>query len=101
MFVSERFVYLELHKTGCTHIRDILNELLDGGLIGKHNQATPELFRQRKIFFGSVRNPWEWYTSLWAYGCDNRGALFNNVTRASRSIRELGWQSNPYAAVLE
>jgi hypothetical protein len=100
MFVSERFVYIELHKTGCTHIRNIMSELLDGELIGKHNQATPELFRPERIFFGSVRNQWAWYTSLWAYGCDNRGALYNHVTRASAPIRELGWGRNPYIAFL-
>lgn len=100
MFVSERFVYLELHKTGCTHIRAILSDLLDGELLGKHNQAVPELFRPDRIFIGSVRNPWAWYTSLWAYGCDNRGALFEHVTRAPTSVRELGWKSNPYLAFI-
>lgn len=100
MFVSDRFVYMELHKTGGTHIRSILTELLDGELIGKHNQATPELFSKDRVFMGSVRNPWVWYTSLWGYGCDHRGAVFSNVTRHSRDIRGFGWTKNPYAAFL-
>lgn len=95
MFVSDRFVYLELHKTGCTHIRNILKELLHGELLGKHNQVSQEILNGR-IALGSVRNPWVWYTSLWAYGCDHKGAVFNNVTR----ITELDWRRNPCQALL-
>jgi hypothetical protein len=101
MFLSDRFVYLELHKTGCTHIRNILKDLLDGELTGSHNQATPDLFTGEKVFLGSVRDPWVWYTSLWAYGCANKGSVFGNVTRPRESIRRLGWRSNPYEAFLK
>jgi hypothetical protein len=101
MFVSDRIVYIELHKTGCTHIRNILKDVLDGELIGKHNQATPDLFNGDRNFWGSVRDPWVWYTSLWGYGCDNKGAVFGNVTRTHMSIRGLGWRSNPFLAILK
>lgn len=80
MFVSEKIVFIELHKTGCTHILGILKELLDGELIGKHNQASPDLFTEGRVFLGSVRDPWEWYTSLWAYGCDKKGLLYYRLT---------------------
>lgn len=98
MFVSDRFVFLELHKTGCTHIRSVLQDVLGGGLYGKHNQATASLFDGRKHFLGSVRNPWEWYLSLWAYGCDNKGAVYHNVTRSS--VRGLGLRRSPVSAFL-
>ncbi|MBV9790166.1 MAG: hypothetical protein JOZ51_18400, partial [Chloroflexi bacterium] len=29
---------------------------------------------------GSIRNPWDWYISLWGYGCDRKGALYHRVT---------------------
>jgi hypothetical protein len=35
---------------------------------------------------GTVRNPWSWYTSLWAYGCEGLGGLHARVT-ATRSVR--------------
>ncbi len=101
MYISERFVFIELHKTGCTHIRNILKELFDGDFTGKHDQASFDLFSGERVFLGSIRDPWEWYTSLWAYGCDNKGEVFNNVTRRGMSIRGLGWRSNPYAAFLK
>ena len=102
MFVSKRFVYLELHKTGSSHIRSILKDLLDGKAVGKHNQATSDLFVDERVFLGSIRDPWEWYISLWGYGCDNKGALFGNVTKPRKLyIRGLGWSRNPYAAFLQ
>lgn len=81
MFISSDLVFMELHKTGCTHIRVLLNELLDGEFVGGHNQASSDLFDQGKVFLGSIRDPWEWYLSLWAYGCDKKGAIYNSVTK--------------------
>lgn len=101
MFISENFVFLELHKTGCSHIRHVLNDLFDGELIGQHNQVGPDLFTEERVFLGSVRDPWEWYTSLWSYGCDSKGGVFENVTRKRSFIRGLGWRNNPYTAFLK
>ncbi len=85
MFVSDRLVFLELHKTGCTRIRSILATLLDGELIGNHNRADPALLDGTRAFLGSVRDPWVWYTSLWAYGCDGKGGLYHALTSRSRN----------------
>ncbi|MEO1957260.1 MAG: hypothetical protein ABGX03_04970 [Methylophilaceae bacterium] len=76
-------------------------ELLDGELVGGHNQACSDLFNQKRIFLGSIRDPWEWYTSLWAHGCDHKGAIFNSVTK-SRPVKLnlLHWRNNPYSAFL-
>lgn len=100
MFISEKAVYLELHKTGCTHIRNVLKDLLGGKFVGKHNQAMPDLFRSQRLFLGSIRDPWDWYVSLWAYGCDNKGAVFSSVTKSGIVIKGLGWKNRPYSALL-
>ena len=100
MFVSDQIVYLELHKTGCTHIRSVLMDLLGGELIGKHNQIHPDLLGSGKQIWGSVRNPWDWYVSLWSYGCENKGAVFNSVTREKYSLRGLGWRDKPFETLL-
>ena len=73
MYVSEKFVYAELHKTAGTHIGKWLNVLASGEQIGKHNRI-PKALRER-LFIGSIRNPWDWYVSLWAYGCDGKGSV--------------------------
>lgn len=101
MFVSDKLVFMELHKTGCTHIRGLLRELVGGEFVGKHNQADPGLFTGQRVFLGSVRDPWDWYVSLWAYGCDRKGLVFGNVTRGGLKIRGHGWRSDPLQAVRE
>ncbi len=100
MFISKNLVYLELHKTGSTHICNILKDILDGEQVGKHNQASSDLISEGRNILGSIRDPWEWYTSLWAYGCDNKGAVFWQVTNKGIKFRGLYWKSRPYAALL-
>ena len=87
MFISDQFVFLELHKTGCTHIRTILNRLVVGETVGKHNLAKPELFNGKRKFIGSIRDPWEWYLSLWAFGCEKKGGVSQKVRR-SKNVEE-------------
>ena len=79
MFVNDRLVFVELHKTGGTHIGKWLQRLVGGEQIGKHNRV-PQHLRDRFII-GSVRNPWDWYVSLWAYGCAQKGSVHRQVTR--------------------
>lgn len=79
MFVTDNLVYLELHKTGGTHIGRLLSELLDGEQIGKHNRLPLEF--QNRFILGSIRNPWDWYVSLWAYGCGAKGSVYTCTTQ--------------------
>lgn len=34
------------------------------------------------MVISSIRNPWDWYVSLWAYGCSNRGRIYIDATRS-------------------
>lgn len=67
-----------MQKTGCTHIAKLLSETCGGRQIGKHNWL--QNYNQNKQIIGSIRNPWDWYVSLWAYGCKNRGGLNKQLT---------------------
>lgn len=88
MFVSEKIIYLELPKTACSHIRNLFKYLVGGKFVGKHNRLPSELTHQEKMIVGSIRNPWDWYVSLWAYGCDRKGILFDRLT--SRKLKGNG-----------
>lgn len=101
MFVSDKVVFVELQKTGCTHIRNLLMELLGGDFVERHNQADPGLFVEGRTFLGSVRDPWDWYVSLWAYSCDSKGDFFDNVTTTGIRLRKRGWRLRPYALLVE
>ena len=90
MFVGKNLIYLQLQKTGCTHIARMLSESIDGEQVGKHNRL-PET-RVTQYVAGSIRNPWDWYVSLWAFGCGGRGSIFHKTTRrqsVADSLRRL------------
>lgn len=79
MFANEKLVYLQLHKTGCTHITGLLERYVGGHQDYKHSRF--EQPKDDRLFLGSVRNPWAWYVSLWAYGSKGLGNVHNAVTR--------------------
>ena len=79
MFVANELVFLETQKTGGTHIRRLLEQYTDGKPVGKHNRLTDEY--ADRFIFGSIRNPWDWYVSLWAYGVSGRGAIRSRCAR--------------------
>ena len=84
MLVSKKLVFLELQKTGSTHIKQLLKKTVGGVNDGKHNQATPELRESGKSFIGSIRDPWGWYLSLFSYGCQKKGGVYQRTTNPAR-----------------
>lgn len=92
MLISEKLLYLELPKTACSHIRDLLKFLIGGELVGKHNRPPNKLIQQNKHIIGSIRSPWDWYLSLWSFGCDAKGVLYKRLT--SRQLRGYGLTNN-------
>jgi hypothetical protein len=84
MFISDRLVYLQLQKTGCTHVAKLLGNVCSGIQIDKHNRLSPDLRQSGRSILGSVRDPWDWYVSLWAFGCSNHGGLHHRLVSDSR-----------------
>jgi hypothetical protein len=73
MFIADGMTYLELQKTGGSHICHLLALYANGQAVGKHNRVINDL--NGRYIIGSIRNPWDWYVSLWAYGVGGRGAI--------------------------
>ena len=89
MFVCDELIYIQLQKTGCTHIARLLSRLFDGRKIGKHNKATAAQLESGRKFISSIRNPWDWYVSVWSFGVAGKGMLFQNVTKRKRVLKKL------------
>jgi hypothetical protein len=89
MFQCDQLIYIQMQKTGCTHIATLLSNLFDGRQIGKHNAATEDQITSNRYFISSTRNPWEWYLSLWTFGVQGNGALMHRLTKRhfSRCIK--------------
>ena len=92
MFLADGLVYLELQKTGGSHINRLLQRYTDGEVKGKHHRLNETL--ENHYILGSIRNPWDWYVSLWAFGASGKGAI------RSRTGRRIDWSPDYYFRLL-
>lgn len=98
MFKCDELIYIQMHKTGCSHVASLLSKLFDGQMIGKHNAATPEDIRSTPYFISSIRNPWDWYISLWTFGVQGNGALMHQLTKRMLPKPSVSLLKNPMSS---
>ena len=80
MIEYDRFIYLDVYRTGSSHILALLPKITEANLVRTERHASitrahPFSRGRGKLVFTSVRNPWDWYVSLWAYGADGKSAI--------------------------
>lgn len=94
MFISDELIFLQLQKTAGTHIAALLSEHLQGWMKGKHGPL--DFDPGNRLVVGSVRNPWDWYVSLWSYGCGTaggvQGLLKGSHLRTAKRIAGSAWR---------
>lgn len=96
MFLTSDLCYVEMHRSGSTHLVKLFEKYMpDGKKIGVHNRPDQEIYDSNRFFVGSIRNPWEWYVSLWSFGCVNKGTLYGRLTSKKVYLRNLGWRTKP------
>ena len=95
--VSEKLVYLELQKTASTLIGVVLSDVIDAEVRAPKHGSLPEDCRS-KFVVGSVRNPWDYYVSLWSFGCQGEGGMHRRATH--RKLRETARQLPKVAPLL-
>ena len=80
MLATASWVYLDLEKTGCTFLRNVFQSIFppESFLVSsKHSlMATQNLLP--KIM--TVRNPYDYYFSLWRYGLDGKGGVYERLS---------------------
>ena len=88
MIVTDRFVFLHLHKSGGTFVNEALLRFVPGAqAIGYH---LPRRFvpaaDQGKPVLGTVRNPWSYYVSWYAFQAarPEPNALFRTLSDSGR-----------------
>ena len=73
MFVNDDLVFLHLQKAAGTFVVDRLAQALRGEVRDGHAPLTAG--KRGRIVAAAVRDPWDWYVSLWSYGCMGQGEL--------------------------
>jgi hypothetical protein len=82
MYEFETFVYLDVQKTGSTFICNFLRDFCTEKEICKEQHAgISENCDRSKFYFMSVRDPLDQYLSLYSYGCQTAGALYQRLER--------------------
>jgi len=51
-----------------------------------HGRLPEPILHSDRIVAASVRNPWDWYVSVWGYGCDGEGMLYDKLTRSRKLL---------------
>ncbi len=88
MLVGDKLIYLQLQKTGSTRITDLIKATVGAEERSKHDRIhredleDPEVAARRIL--GSIRNPWSYYVSLWAYGSRRAGGIYERTTASPR-----------------
>lgn len=80
MIEYDAFIYLDVYRTGSTHVIGLLDRLCVQPSVQGFRHASLTKGRRLglaggKTVFTTVRNPWDWYVSLWAYGTDGKSAI--------------------------
>ena len=98
MHISEKLIFVDLHKTGSSFVSQALDKIVGGRSTRPHIQISSNNTIRGKTVLGTIRNPWDWYLSLWAYGCDNRGDFYGKVIKSDSRYKGLGWRQDPLEA---
>ena len=65
-----------------------------------HSRLPMNIINSGRLIAGSVRNPWDWYVSLWGYGCDGKGVLHSQLA-GSRKIGGHGLIGSPLKGICD
>lgn len=70
MIKHRDFIFCHMPRTGGCFVRDLLNENIAGSKRTRRNHIALENLEDseiNKFKFGTIRNPYDWYVSWWAY----------------------------------
>lgn len=89
MIITERFVFIHMHKTGGQTLNDIIKRCIPGHrVVGYHypRSEVPPEFTELPLV-GMVRNPWDWYVSWYAFNKrpNTQNQLFTVVSDGGRA----------------
>lgn len=98
MVNSELLLFLELQKTGSSHIKLLMRTYLGGTGFNPRHARHEDACKLANLICGGIRHPLDWYLSFWTYGCDGRGGLLRRATTsfAPNRIRKRNFPRYPF-----
>ena len=88
MLETSKWIYLDLQKTGSTFLRKKLLKIfpISEFLITKKHQ--PQTKKSNKIKFITIRDPFDYYFSLWSYGLEKKGGVYYHLSKRNLELCE-------------
>jgi len=88
MIITEKFVFIHMHKTGGQTVNDIINHCMpERQFVGYHYPRAyiPDSARHLPVV-GISRNPWDWYVSWYAFNrrSSEKSPLFKVVSESGQ-----------------
>merc|ERR1719265_2145261 len=85
---APKAVYDHMPKAGGTFLTELIRSAVrrrNFVNVGEFQSLSEEL-RNSSFVIGSVRNPCDYYLSLWAYGADNGGAMMSRIPKEQKFV---------------
>ena len=79
MIEFETLCYLQNQKTGCTFVETLLRKFCNEGIVRYEKHRAAPARKPGKFYFVSVREPLDAYLSLFNFGLDGKGELFERL----------------------
>lgn len=74
-------LFLQLQKTGGTHVERILESCVPHVKHAKHSIPNAAILARNERVLMGLRSPFSWYLSLWSYGISGRSGFEGRVTQ--------------------
>lgn len=89
MVVNDKIIFLHLQKCGGTFLKKVLIENFNcKNVLPEHNGYKDIRNKNNKFIFGTVRNPWDWYVSLYHSHYQNPHSFFKSTFKGVNSFSE-------------
>lgn len=76
MIEFDNFCFLQNQKTGCSMVEAFLRQCCSEGIVRYEKHRAAKTRKAGKFYFISVREPFDAYQSLFNYGLDGKGELY-------------------------
>jgi len=84
MITTSHLVFLQMQKTGSSHTDRMLRENFDAVYVAPKHARSDQIDPAGRLVAGGIRNPFDWYVSMWAFGCLGKGGPRNNQLREKK-----------------
>ncbi len=92
MYQTDELLFVFMPKTASSKLERMAERFLGGRRVSHKFERRAidsdrlASFAEGRKVFGSIRDPWDWYVSMWVFGCGEGGWVYPRVTERRYSL---------------